>query len=113
MVNSLCGTLNLGTDLLSLPGVMTGQVVFTGTHAMNQSFKPSHEYVVDGFISVAIRRAFDNKSEDFKTRLEALILLKPFEERTDTALNIFSKETIASFDGLDEEELLNYIALTL
>lgn len=100
-------------------GTLTGTLTSSGPIAQAwgtsniASPVPSTDFLVNGFINVAIQRAFASRSETFRSGITEILLKKPYEERCELVLRIFSPHALSSYEGLDDQELLNFLALTL
>jgi hypothetical protein len=95
-----------------------GSIVVNGhgeiaKHDFNGNIAINPHFIANQIIETSVPVVYGNRSHNFCIKLLELLKALPLEKKQKVALNLFADDTVTSYRNLDDEELINYLKLTL
>lgn len=95
--------------------LLNGAALMGTTYIGTSSFlQPNPDFAIHSALNAIIRETFlEKRGEDFCQRLIEELETKKVEVKKRVIANVFSDDAINSYRGLDNDELFNFLALTI
>jgi len=80
---------------------------------VGQAFGPDPAYIALEYLKIVIHKVFEEKSFEFRLQLIEIFRSKTFQEIDSAIRNTFSSDGLEFFKDMDDNEIINYLKITV